>query len=122
MAADNQISTTDYKNLPVLREGGDTNKAIIDAASADVPTVAIDQGSTAEVTAGQKIQLTATTYPAGVGSIAWTSGTTAKATVDADTGEVTGVAAGSSVITATFTYKTGVTKTATCTVTVNAAS
>lgn len=120
MAANNQVSTTDYKNLPVLREGGDTNAAIIDAASADTPSVAIDQGSTATVAAGSKLQLTATTYPAGVGSVSWSSATTAKATVDEDTGEVTGVAEGSSVITATFTYKTGVTKTATCTVTVTA--
>lgn len=120
MAANNQVSTTDYKNLPVLREAGDLNAAIIDAASADVPAVTIAEGSTATVAAGSKIQLHAVTYPAGVGSVAWTSGTTAKATVDEDTGEVTGVAAGDSVITATFTYKTGVTKTATCTVTVTA--
>lgn len=120
MAANNQVSTTDYKNLPVLREAGDLNAAIIDAASADIPAVSIAEGSTATVAAGSKIQLHAVTHPAGVGSVAWTSGTTAKATVDADTGEVTGVADGSSVITATFTYKTGVTKTATCTVTVTA--
>ena len=118
MAANNQVSATDYKNLPVLRECGDTNAAIIDAASTDTPSVAIDQGSTASVAAGSKIQLTATTNPAGVGSVAWTSGTPEKATVDQNTGEVTGVASGSSVITATFTYKTGVAKTSTCTVTV----
>lgn len=53
-------------------------------------------------------------------AVTWTSGTTAKATVS-NTGDVTGVAAGESVITATITVD-GQTYTDTCTVTVVAAS
>lgn len=51
---------------------------------------------------------------------AWTSGTPAKATIDADTGLITGAAggAGSTVITATVTYDTDKTMTTTRTVTV----
>lgn len=54
------------------------------------------------------------------GTVAWTSGTPAKATVGASTGLVTGAAggAGSTVITATLTYDTDKTATATRTVTV----
>lgn len=114
-------TSTVYKNLPVLREAGDLNADIIDAAEADDIDVKILEGATATVVAGETIQLHAATYPAGVGSVAWTSGTAAKATVDEDTGVVTGVAAGSSVITATFTRVSGDTDTATCTVTVTAA-
>lgn len=53
-------------------------------------------------------------------AVTWTSGTTAKATVS-NTGDVTGVAAGESVITATITVD-GQTYTDTCNVTVVAAS
>ena len=120
MAANNQVSDTVYKNLPVLREAGDLNAAIIDAANADIPAVSIAEGNTASVKAGSKIQLHAVTNPASAGTVAWSSATEGKATVDAKTGEVTGVSEGSSVITATYTYKSGVTKTATCTVTVTA--
>lgn len=68
---------------------------------------------TATVAAGSNIQLSAIPMPFGVaGTITWTSGTTAKATVDSN-GLVTGVAAGSSVITAACNGKT-----ASCTVTV----
>lgn len=51
---------------------------------------------------------------------AWSSGTPAKATIDADTGVVTGAAggAGSTVITATVTYDTDKTMTTTRTITV----
>ena len=69
--------------------------------------------ATASVAAGASIKLPATLLPFGVkGEITWTSGTTAKATVDAD-GTVTGVATGTSVITAAADGKS-----ATCTVTV----
>ena len=63
------------------------------------------------VAAGASVQLVATTLPVK-GEVTWTSGTEAKATVDA-TGKVTGVEAGTSVITATCGDAT-----ATCTVTV----
>lgn len=66
---------------------------------------------TATVAVGGKVQLQALTAP-GSGPITWTSGTVAKATVDTK-GEVTGVAAGTSVITASANGKT-----AQCTVTV----
>lgn len=68
--------------------------------------------STASVTAGSTIQLFALTGP-GSGPVVWTSGTTAKATVNSTTGVVTGVTAGTSVITATANGLT-----AQCTVTV----
>lgn len=69
--------------------------------------------ATASVAAGASIKLPATLLPFGVkGEITWTSGTTAKATVDAD-GTVTGVATGTSVITAAAAGQS-----ATCTVTV----
>lgn len=70
--------------------------------------------STASVAVGSKIQLKAFTFPVD-GAVEWTSATTAKATVNSSTGEVTGVATGSSVVTATCNGYT-----ASCTVTVTA--
>lgn len=69
--------------------------------------------STATVAVSGKVQLFAIVGP-GSGDIEWTSATTAKATVDGN-GVVTGVASGSSVITATCDGLT-----ASCTVTVTA--
>lgn len=70
---------------------------------------------TATVAAGSQIKLPATLVPFGVkGDITWTSATTAKATVDAN-GVVTGVASGTSVVTAAAGGQS-----ATCTVTVTA--
>lgn len=72
--------------------------------------------ATATVAAGSTITLVPTILPIGVeDTITWTSGTTAKATVS--DGVVTGVAAGSSVITAATSNG----KTAVCTVTVTSA-
>ena len=68
--------------------------------------------ATASVAVGGKVQLYAITWP-GAAAVTWTSATPAKATVDSATGEVTGVAAGTSVITATCGGLT-----ASCTVTV----
>ena len=84
------------------------------------PTRATPHVSVAEATAsvavGSTVALTVdSVYPAGT-TITWTSGTAAKATVSAD-GVVTGVAAGTSVITATITVG-GTTYTDTCNVTV----
>ena len=71
--------------------------------------------STATVAAGESIQLEAVLTPFGVkGDITWASATTGKATVSS-TGLVTGVASGSSVISATSGDYT-----ASCTVTVTA--
>lgn len=70
--------------------------------------------ATASVAVGAKKQLFAIVGP-GAGTVEWTSATTAKATVD-DYGVVTGVASGSSVITATCNGLT-----ASCTVTVTTA-
>lgn len=79
------------------------------------PHVSIAE-ATASVAVGSTVALTVdSVYPAGA-TITWTSGTAAKATVSAD-GVVTGVAAGSSVITATITVG-GTTYTDTCNVTV----
>lgn len=73
--------------------------------------------ATASVASGSTLTLPVTLMPFGVkADIAWTSATTAKATVDSTTGVITGVASGSSVITATAGGKT-----ATCTVTVTSA-
>lgn len=69
--------------------------------------------ATASVAVGGKVQLLALVGP-GSGAITWTSATPAKATVDAN-GVVTGVAAGTSVITAAANGLT-----AQCTVTVTA--
>ena len=72
--------------------------------------------ATATVAAGSTLPLNAVLTPYGVeGTVTWASATTAKATVD-DNGVVTGVAAGSSVISATSGGYT-----ATCTVTVTSA-
>ena len=72
--------------------------------------------ATASVAAGSSIKLPATLLPFGVkADITWTSGTTAKATVD-DNGVVTGVATGTSVVTAAAAGQS-----ATCTVTVTSA-
>ena len=73
--------------------------------------------ATATVASGSTLALKAVPVPLGIETpITWTSATTAKATVDSTTGVVTGVASGSSVITATAGGKT-----ATCTVTVTSA-
>ena len=70
---------------------------------------------TATVAVGGRVKLAAILDPAGVsGTVTWASATPAKATVDTD-GTVTGVAAGSSIITATCNGLT-----ASCTVTVTA--
>ena len=79
--------------------------------------VAVLLPATATVAAGAKLQLRATILPFGVDTaLTWASGTTAKATIS-DSGEVTGVAAGTSVI--TVTTENGLT--AQCTVTVTSA-
>ena len=70
----------------------------------------------ATVAAGERLQLNAAVMPLGLeAAITWTSATTAKATIDGN-GIVTGVAAGTSVITAAAGDQT-----ATCTVTVTSA-
>lgn len=81
-----------------------------DAANA-VSAIAMNTAA-ATVAVGGKVQLFALTSP-GTGAVTWTSATPAKATVS-ENGEVTGVATGTSVITAT----TADGLTAQCTVTV----
>jgi len=91
-----------------------TTSVTFRADGANTPT-AVLLPATASVKVGQKINLIPTLLPYGVDTAyTWTSGTAAKATVSA--GEVTGVAAGSSVI--TVTTENGLT--AQCTVTVTA--
>lgn len=83
---------------------------------ANTPSGLLINTDTASIAVGGKVQLTAIPMPFGVsGTVTWSSGTTAKATVDSN-GEVTGVAAGTSVITATCNGYT-----ASCTVTVTSA-
>lgn len=88
-----------------------------EGASSVTPSVYLNK-HTETVNVGSTVTLTASTTPAGQ-TVTWTSGTTAKATVSG--GTVTGVAAGSSIITASITVD-GVEYTDTCTVTVKAAS
>jgi uncharacterized protein YjdB len=92
-----------------------TKITTIPEPSAATPHISIAE-STATVAAGSTIALTIDSiYPANA-TITWTSGTTAKASVNSD-GVVSGVAAGTSVITASITVG-GTSYTDTCTVTV----
>ena len=100
------------------------NHTLFVTSTPSVATTKIDYLETApEVTAGEKIRLHIKTTPfTSTDTITFTSGTVGKATVekiDNRTVEVTGVAAGSSVITASNGAATPVT--ASVTVTVNAA-
>jgi phi13 family phage major tail protein len=71
------------------------------AGAPEVTGIGVSPASVS-VAEGAKVQLTATLYPAGAtGTIVWSSSASGTASVDADTGEVTGVAAGSATITAT---------------------
>lgn len=74
--------------------------------------------STEAVSVGSTVTLAIASLRPESAAITWTSGTQAKATVDSS-GKVTGVAAGTSVITASITVD-GTTYTDTCTVTVTA--
>lgn len=95
-----------------------TKITTIPEPSAATPHISIAE-STATVAAGSTIALTIDSiYPAGA-TVTWSSGTQAKATVSAD-GVVSGVASGSSVITASITVG-GTSYTDTCTVTVTSA-
>lgn len=114
--------TARYDGLPVIAEGfvaigvnsTSVNAAAVsfDADTANVPYIRLNADA-ATVAVGGKLQLIAD-VPAGTSSIAWVSATTGKATIDSN-GVVTGVATGSSVITATANGLT-----ASCTVTVTA--
>ena len=86
-------------------------------AGSDAPGIVLDKSS-AVIEVGEKIQLNASRYPAAQ-TITWASNDTDKATVSG--GEVTGVAAGYAVITASITVST-VTYTAACMVQVVPAS
>lgn len=113
--------TARYDGAPVIAEGfvaiginGVTPSAAgisFDPDTANTVQSIILNHPAVSVAAGATVQLVATTLPVK-GEVTWSSGTEAKATVDA-TGKVTGVAAGTSVITATCGDAT-----ATCTVTV----
>ena len=113
--------TARYDGAPLIGEafvaigiGGTTPSASMTFAADEANNVQFIQinTATAAVTVGNTVKLYAITSP-GNAAVTWTSGTPAKATVAAD-GTVTGVAAGTSVITATANGKT-----ASCTVTVS---
>lgn len=90
-----------------------TTEMLFAGDDANTPNGLVINTSTATVAAGSTVKLSAFPLPFGVkGTVTWASGTAAKATVAAD-GTVTGVEAGSSVITATCNGYT-----ASCTVTV----
>ena len=90
---------------------GNSHYEYIQLAAGASFALAIDK-STLSVAHGSTSQITATTTPAGM-HVVWGSSDTTKATVD-QSGLVTGVAAGSATITASFA---GITKTCTVTVT-----
>lgn len=114
--------TARYDGMPVIAEGfvaigigGTTPSASMTFAADEangVSAIALNT-STASVAVAGTVKLYAITSP-GNGTVTWSSGTAAKATVASD-GTVTGVAAGTSVITATCNGLT-----ASCTVTVTA--
>ena len=101
--------TARYDGKPVIAEafvaiglGGVTPNATMTFAPDDansVQSLAINT-QTATVKVSSSIQLYAITAP-GSAPVVWTSGTTAKATVNSSTGVVTGVSTGTSTITAT---------------------
>lgn len=114
--------TARYDGAPVIAEGfialdiyggtvAATDVTFAPDAANEVQNISLPTAAT--VAAGEKIQLFAITAP-GSGEVTWASATTGKATVDQN-GVVTGVASGSSVISATAN---GIT--ANCTVTVTA--
>lgn len=117
-------ATVRWDGKPIIAEGfvlfgingtAPTTTATFKGDGANEPT-AVLLPATATVAVGARLQLRPTVLPYGVNTtFTWTSGTAAKATVST-TGEVTGVATGSSVITVT----TGNGLTAQCTVTVTA--
>lgn len=115
--------TARYDGAPAIAEGfvvigvqnqspDATSVSFESDAANEVQAISINT-ATASVAVGRTVQLFALTSP-GSGAVTWTSATEAKATVDSN-GVVTGVATGSSVITATCNGKT-----ASCTVTVTA--
>ncbi len=116
--------TARYDGAPVIAEAF-VAVNIANSTPATTATFAADGANTvagillpatASVASGSTIALPAVLLPLGVeDAITWASATTGKATVDSD-GVVTGVATGSSVITATANGKS-----ASCTVTVTAA-
>ena len=83
------------------------------------PAVKITNTS-ATVKAGETLQLTAVTLPPDA-TITWTIDATTYATINASTGVVTGVGAGSAVVTATITGSDGTTASDTILVTVTSA-
>lgn len=114
--------TARYDGQPVIAEGFVIN-AINSQSAVTSQNFPVDEANSVEwislpaaatVAAGAKIKLLAMTGP-GSGAVTWASATEAKATVNT-AGEVTGVSAGSSVISATCNGLT-----ATCTVTVTSA-
>lgn len=116
--------TARFDGAPVIAEAfvaininnTDVTTSMVFAADGANTVAGILLPATASVAAGGTLKLPANLLPFGIEApITWTSATTAKATVDAN-GVVTGVAAGSSVITATADGQS-----ATCTVTVTSA-
>jgi len=109
---------TDIVQVQLNITGSDTPPTITRAPAAVAVTGITVAPTTASVAVGATTTLAATVTPddATDSTIAWSSSDTSIATVDASTGKVTGVAAGSATITATSGSVT-----ATSTVTVTAA-
>lgn len=110
---------TQYSIQATAKNGkGESSKsAIVNATPKTAVTGVTVTPTTATVDVGKTTTITATVAPANATNkaVTWASGTPANATVNASTGVVTGVKAGTSVITATTTDGN---KTATSTVTV----
>lgn len=113
--------TAEFHGFNDLEQDQDTNYEIYIKeadSSADTPSILISAHSAA-VQVGSTVTLTATEKRPSTATVTWSSSDSEKASVSG--GVVTGVAAGSAIITASITVS-GVTYTDTCTVVVSAAS
>lgn len=109
LVTENSNEAAYYSNLTL-------DGALVEVSTDPVQTISVTfDKTTAAITGTGTASITATTNPAGQ-TVTWTSSDESVATVSS--GTVTGVAAGTAVITGTVTYK-GVTAIATCAVTVS---
>lgn len=113
------IIVEDYSSKPAgTYQDTVTFTAKVERAAVAITGITLDKSETT-IAVGSTEMLSVedvTPYNATDKSVTWSSGNTAVATVNATTGEVSGVAAGTATITATANDGSGVT--ATCTVTV----
>ena len=109
----NQIEVTGHVSINNQNEMPMTIYDIPPENTPIIPDITLSR-SNVTLEEGEKVNIVATTVPAGQ-TVTWSSSADGKASVDG--GEITGVDAGTAVITASMTYD-GVTYTDTCNVTV----